>query len=140
MTKARGFLFLLTLILLVVISGRPASAQTVAPEVTREELLARIHLLEQRMATTQEELAKLKQLVTSQTDKSEAGAERPPSSTTAAQTVKPAATQNVHAPGIDLGDVRVTPYGAINFNGFGNSGGSNNADVPLFATPTGAGN
>jgi hypothetical protein len=138
MTKARGFLFLLTLVLLVVVSGRPASAQTVAPEVSREELLARIHLLEQQMATAQEELVKLKQLVASQTDKSEA--ERLPSSTTAAQSVKPAADQNVHAPGIDLGDMRLTPYGAINFNGFGNSGGTNNADVPLFATPTGAGN
>jgi hypothetical protein len=34
----------------------------------------------------------------------------------------------------------LTPYGTIFFNAFSNSGGTNNTDVPLFATPTGAGN
>jgi hypothetical protein len=43
-------------------------------------------------------------------------------------------------PGIDLGPVRATPYGTIYFNAFGNSGGTNNADDPLFATPTNQGN
>ena len=32
------------------------------------------------------------------------------------------------------GDYRVTPYGIIFFNAFGNSGGTNNADDPLWAT------
>lgn len=41
--------------------------------------------------------------------------------------------------GIDLGAVRVTPYATIYFNAFSNRGGTNNADVPLFATPTGQG-
>ena len=39
--------------------------------------------------------------------------------------------------GVDIGHARLTPYGSIYFNAFGNSGGTNNADVPLFATPTG---
>ena len=43
-------------------------------------------------------------------------------------------------PGFELGQVRAVPYGTIYFNAFGSSGGTNNADVPLFATPTGAGN
>ena len=43
-------------------------------------------------------------------------------------------------PGIDLGPVRAVPYGTIYFNAFGNSGGTNNADDPLFATPTNQGN
>ncbi len=45
-----------------------------------------------------------------------------------------------HPTGIDLGPVRVIPYGTIYFNAFGNSGGTNNADDPLFATPTNQGN
>lgn len=42
--------------------------------------------------------------------------------------------------GVDLGPARLTPYGMIFFNAFSNSGGTNNADVPLFATATGRGN
>jgi len=42
--------------------------------------------------------------------------------------------------GIDLGKgIRLTPYGTLFFNAYGNSGGTNNADVPLFATPSGSG-
>lgn len=42
--------------------------------------------------------------------------------------------------GVDIGSARLTPYGTIYFNAFGNTAGTNNADVPLFATPTGASN
>ncbi len=43
--------------------------------------------------------------------------------------------------GIDIGNgIKLTPYGTIYFNAYGNSGGTNNADVPIFATPTGSGN
>ncbi len=42
--------------------------------------------------------------------------------------------------GVDIGSARLTPYGTIYFNAFTNSGGTNNTDVPLFATVTGAGN
>jgi hypothetical protein len=38
------------------------------------------------------------------------------------------------------GPVRAVPYGTIYVNAFGNSGGTNNADDPLFATPTNQGN
>ncbi|HEX8198117.1 MAG TPA: hypothetical protein VF571_18125 [Pyrinomonadaceae bacterium] len=37
--------------------------------------------------------------------------------------------------GVDLGSVRLTPYGTIYFNAFNNTGATNNQDVPLFATP-----
>lgn len=43
-------------------------------------------------------------------------------------------------PGVELGAGRLIPYGTIYFNAFGNSGGTNNADIPLFATPSGGGN
>jgi cell division protein FtsB len=39
--------------------------------------------------------------------------------------------------GVDLGSVRLTPYGTIYFNAFNNTGSTNNQDVPLFATPFG---
>lgn len=36
--------------------------------------------------------------------------------------------------------MRAVPYGTIYFHAFGNSGGTNNSDVPTFATPAGSGN
>ena len=43
--------------------------------------------------------------------------------------------------GIELGGgVRAVPYGTIYFNLFGNSAGTNNADIPLFAATSGKGN
>ena len=42
--------------------------------------------------------------------------------------------------GVDIGSARLIPYGTIYFNAFGNSDGTNNADVPLFAAPTGSSN
>lgn len=48
-------------------------------------------------------------------------------------------TQEKRELGVDIGHARLTPYGSIYFNAFSNSGGTNNADVPLFATPSGRG-
>lgn len=62
-----------------------------------------------------------------------------PAITTATAEAKPAAQAKKDL-GVDLGPARLTPYGAIYFNAFSNSGGTNNADVPLFATATGRGN
>lgn len=43
--------------------------------------------------------------------------------------------------GLDIGNgVKLIPYGTIYFNSYGNSGGTNNADVPIFAAPAGSGN
>jgi hypothetical protein len=61
----------------------------------------------------------------------------------AAETVKPETKQTAPKspppqPGANIGPVRLTPYGTIYFNAFGNSRGVNNTDVPLFATTTGA--
>ena len=42
--------------------------------------------------------------------------------------------------GIDIGSARLTPYGTIYFNAFGNTGPTNNIDVPLWATQAGSGN
>jgi hypothetical protein len=56
---------------------------------------------------------------------------------TAAAASSPQAT--AAAPAADASPVKVTPYGTIYFNFFDNSDGTNNADVPLWATP-GTGN
>jgi hypothetical protein len=43
--------------------------------------------------------------------------------------------------GIDLGNnLKLIPYGTIYFNAFGNSAGTNNTDVPLWATTSGGSN
>lgn len=42
--------------------------------------------------------------------------------------------------GVNVGDVRITPYGTIFFNAFSNDNGTNNTDVPLWATPASGGN
>ncbi len=42
--------------------------------------------------------------------------------------------------GIDVGSARIVPYGTLFFNAFGNSGGTNNADVPLWAATNGNSN
>lgn len=51
-----------------------------------------------------------------------------------------ASLSQTKSPGVELGSTRLIPYGTLYFNAFGNSGGTNNADVPLFAAPTGSGN
>lgn len=50
------------------------------------------------------------------------------------------ATEKKKDLGVDIGSARLTPYGTIFFNAFSNSSGTNNADVPIFATATGTGN
>ena len=42
--------------------------------------------------------------------------------------------------GIDVGSARIIPYGTVYFNAFSNSSGTNNADIPLWASATGGGN
>jgi len=39
------------------------------------------------------------------------------------------------SPSAETPTVKVTPYGVVYFNGFNNSGGTNNTDIPLWAAP-----
>ncbi len=57
-----------------------------------------------------------------------------------AKTTEVPKTQDKKNLGVDLGNIRLTPYGTIFFNAFGNSSGTNNTDVPLWATTTSGGN
>ncbi len=128
-------------VLLCLIAIPKASAQSPASAPSNTDLQERIRQLETQMAEMRGELDRLKR------DTAKTEPQIVPISATVADSSSPAsqATKQETKPapkviGIDLGPVRATPYGTIYFNAFGNSGGTNNADVPLFATPTNQGN
>ncbi len=108
-----------------------------------DDLLKRIEELEKQLRAISVELVKL------QNANEPSAATKPVSpvaETVVAQTaaVTPAkaepAGEKKKDLGVDVGNARLTPYGTVFFNAFSNSGGTNNADVPIFATPTGTGN
>lgn len=130
---------LITMTIATVLLGAAVavSAQPQAKPDT-EELNRRLAELEAKIKVLSDELAAVRSLA------------RAPAAPTAAAETNPAAkaetvTAAVQAApkkdlGVDVGSARLTPYGTIYFNAFGNSGGTNNADVPMWATPSGPGN
>lgn len=102
----------------------------------------RIRLLEVQLKLLQEQIEALRATVEA---KEKAALPIPNTTATAGEpavdrpTSSPAVSLAAQqkTPGIDIGSARLTPYGTIYFNAFGNSGGTNNADVPLFATASG---
>ncbi len=139
-----------------VLCAASISAQQAQPSPSTEELQKRVTQMEAEMKEMREELAKIKQsfsvsqtapqtvtndstVAKSQTKtetKTESKTESKPNQT--GEATKQTTQQKTL--GVDIGSARLTPYGTIYFNAFGNSGGTNNADVPLFATPTGNSN
>jgi len=137
-----------------------------APGSAEEALQKRVAQLEAEMELMREEMRLLKQSSSLTTNSAAANAATGPTPTTGstastavsatAAVASPAAitpaapagaTANTqskpeeeHRPGVQIGPVRVIPYALLHVSLFGNSGGTNNADVPLFATPTGVGN
>lgn len=100
------------------------------------DLQKRIAELETQLKAISSELAKIKQVTATPAESDPAAPS--PSGKTAAK--KEPSADKKNDLGVDVGTARVTPYGTIFFNAFANSGGTNNADVPVFATPTGSGN
>lgn len=130
----------LLIALIVLLSGVRVLGQAPAATPSAADLQERIRQLETQMAEMRGELDRLKRDTVARTEPqivpSSAAVGAPSQASPAAkQEAKPAPWT-----GIDLGPVRATPYGTIYFNAFGNSGGTNNADDPLFATPTNQGN
>ncbi|MCU0238239.1 MAG: hypothetical protein MUC29_02275, partial [Pyrinomonadaceae bacterium] len=120
----RKFTFI---IVIIVISAFTGNAQT-PPTETQE----RIKQLETQVQTIMSELEKLKK--SAETTPQVAKTEPTPTVEKKVETEK---KQN----GIELGNgVRAIPYGTVYFNLFGNDAGTNNADIPLFASPAGKGN
>lgn len=122
----------------------PASAQQTAPSPppASENLQNRITQMEAEMKLLQAELAKLKLLIPANaaTPVKNDSTAAVKTETAKVETAKVETNKPSKLAGVDIGSVRLTPYGMIFFNAFSNSGGTNNADVPLFATPTGGGN
>lgn len=122
---------------------------------TNDETQNRVRQLEEQMKIMQAQLDALKRLVNqNQTPTIAAQTETKPATETIAAKTENKTTETTAAPiktetkqsspprqkplGVDIGAARLVPYGTIYFNAFGNSAGTNNADVPLFATPTGS--
>lgn len=115
----------------IALSGSQISAQNSA------DTQRRISELEVQIKLISDELAKLKAAAQPQEIKPTPVTEP----TAKAIAAKPdLETQKKKDLGVDIGSARLTPYGTIYFNAFVNSGGTNSADVPIFATPTGSGN
>lgn len=137
--------------ILIALASIATPAQAVGPAsdvAAPDEMKDRIRALEAQVNAIQAELARLREAA----DKKPIAQPKPaPASetakasaaTTAAAASAPKAEPKTQQPakslGIDLGTVRLTPYGTIYFNAFNNSQAVNNQDVPLFATPTGQG-
>jgi hypothetical protein len=130
-------------------AGVAGSAVAQTPDALRENLQQRVEELESQMEAMRVELTKLRNELSAKNSKgageratnpdSASPKANPSAAPTGAERPQTAAAEK-RLPGIDLGPVRAVPYGTIYFNAFGNSGGTNNADDPLFATPTNQGN
>lgn len=120
-------------------ASRFAVGQT--PDKKSEILQQRVEQLEAQMEVMRAELTQLKsELAGEKSTSADSLSASSPGNAKAESKPPQTATTEKHLTGIDLGPVRAVPYGTIYFNAFGNSGGTNNADVPLFATPTNPGN
>src|SRR6266496_4573723 len=140
---------ILIMVLMLSYLSATASAVAQAPDATRENLQQRVEQLESQMETMRVELTKLRNELSAGNSPSTGERATNPDSASPKESPSVAPTEaegpqttapEKHLPGIDLGPVRAVPYGTIYFNAFGNSGGTNNADDPLFATPTNQGN
>lgn len=137
------------IMVLTLSGGASGSVLAQAPDASRENLQQRVEQLESQMEAMRVELTKLRnELSAGNSPGTGERATNPDSaSPKASRSTAPTAAERPqttavekHLTGIDLGPVRAVPYGTIYFNAFGNSGGTNNADDPLFATPTNQGN
>lgn len=135
----------------------PIAAQQIAPTPINEDLQKRVTEMEFELKAMREEITKLKNAASlnqpptaqipinandSTVIKTEPKSENKTDIITVAdtKTTEVPKIQNKKALGVDLGNARLTPYGTIFFNAFGNSSSTNNTDVPLWATPAGGGN
>lgn len=117
-----------------VLNALPVAAQTAVGE-NDEVLLERIRVMEGEVSKILDELSRLRAEVARREGETGPSASMEP----AAETKVPAPASERSAqkelPGVDLGNgVRLVPYGTVYFNAFANSSGTNNTDVPLWAT------
>ena len=153
-TKAAILLTLFTLFSLTASAQNTTVAQNTNNTQTEtvktdasDETQAKVKQLEDQLKQMQAQLEALQRIV----NQNQAQTTVKPTENVAVKTTEMKATetatktenkpqQQQKTLGVDIGSARLTPYGTIYFNAFGNSGGTNNSDVPLFATTTGADN
>ena len=121
---------LIVLCLLIFGYSCPLYGQGTEPD--REKLLERLQLLEAEVGQMRQELTSLRAALgpAPLVEKKSA-----PAGTGMIVAPRPgiSAPPEEKQPGFGIGPWRAVPYGTIYFNAFGNSSGTNNADVPLFA-------
>ncbi|MDM7921438.1 MAG: hypothetical protein QUS14_03980 [Pyrinomonadaceae bacterium] len=124
----------------------PSENAASEPKKNADENSEKLKQLEAQVNLMQEQLEALKSAIAAlKGDEPKAEAARASAPTAAPEKAESAGSKQAPAQtkpdlGVNVGSARLTPYGSIYFNAFGNSGGTNNADVPLFATSTGRGN
>jgi len=112
-----------------------AFAMNISAQKPPDDVQNRIKQLEAQVQAMQAQLEELKKAMETPAQPVKTEAQKP----AAAAEKKPEPEKK--APGFEIANgVRVVPYGTIYINAYGNSGGTNNGDVPTFATPTGSGN
>ncbi len=133
MLKRAIFLFLV-----LAITAVAAAAQTRTDRPDVDDLTRRIEDLEQKVRLLTEELARRQ----SPTVTPPAAKPSEPDPATAKAVPLPQSEKDTPQKrdlSVNVGNVKLTPYGTIYFNAFGNTRGTNNADVPLFASTGGTG-
>jgi hypothetical protein len=113
-----------------------AQAQT---EPADQALIDRIQTMEEQMTALRSEIEALKTELRSSGERRSgpvAGKAEETVAVASAETpARPPESQTKQAIGIDIGNgMRLVPYGTVFFNAFGNTSGTNNSDVPLWAT------
>ena len=125
--------------------GQGPSSSGTASAAEKDENRERIIQLEGQLKEMQRQIDELKAAM-QKNNAAVAAVDPKPAAGAAAVSTQPAAPEVNQADaqkkdlGVDLGSARLTPYGTIYVNAFGNTAGTNNTDVPTFATPTGLGN
>ena len=135
----------ITIGFLTILFGLSINAQTDEAKKDETNVQDRVKQLEAQVSAMQAELENLKKSLSEKKEtevKSETIAVKTDEKTEAAEKVQPKAEEKTTKKdlSVNVGDVRITPYGTIFFNAFSNSSGTNNTDVPLWATGASGGN
>lgn len=116
------------------------NAQTSSPAaVGNDEVNDRVKQLESQVQAMQAELEALKRALVKKEETETVAVNVEPANTAKSNETVPVSSNETKQKSdkkdlsIDVGNYKITPYGIIFFNAFGNSSGTNNSDDPLWA-------
>jgi hypothetical protein len=120
--------------------GKESNDPVMQAQIDRLE--AQVQLMQAQLAALKKSLAKSEKTTTRSNPVAETNQTAPKEANTRSSETAVVANKNTEKKDLsfDVGDFKVTPYGIIFFNAFGNTGGTNNADDPMWATPSGGSN